>query len=324
VDRAKAAVYGLNVAQIASAARAGVEGQVATRYRTGSEEIDVRVKLAEDTTKDLAAVENIMVASPFGQVPLGEVVEIRYAQGLSSIVRQDQVRTVSITANLDGRDLASVMADVKQKVNDEIFVPTGYTIEFGGEATEMVEAFGDLTKALLLAIVLVYMIMAAQFESLLHPFIIMFSMPVTIIGVILALVISGQSLSIVTFIGIIMLAGIVVNNAIVLVDYINILRRNGMSKHEAILAAGPTRLRPILMTALTTILAMVPLALGIGEGAELQTPMATAVIGGLTTSTFLTLLFIPVMYSLLDDFSDFVTGRKKKDTNVLPENNITS
>lgn len=311
VDINKAARYGLNVAQIASAARTGIEGQVATRYRTGSEEIDVRVRLAEGARSNLAAVENIMIASAAGQVPLGEVVEVHYAQGMSSIVRQDQVRVVSITASLDNRDLASVMTDVEKTVNENLVLVPGYTVKYGGEATEMVEAFGDLAMALLLAILLVYMIMASQFESLLHPFIIMFTMPVTVIGVILALVITGQTFSVVTFIGIIMLAGIVVNNAIVLVDYINVLRRRGMAKEEAILLAGPTRLRPILMTALTTILAMIPLALGIGEGAEMQAPMAIAVIGGLTTSTFLTLLFIPVMYSLLDDFSDFITGRKK-------------
>jgi HAE1 family hydrophobic/amphiphilic exporter-1 len=156
------------------------------------------------------------------------------------------------------------------------------------------------------------MVLAAQYESLLHPFVIMFTLPVTVIGVILALVLTGSTFNIVTFIGIIMLAGIVVNNAIVLVDYINQLRRRGMEREEAILTAGPVRLRPILMTSLTTILAMVPMAVGTGEGAELQASMAVAVIGGLTSSTFLTLFFVPVIYSLFDDLSGFRRRRRNR------------
>ncbi|NMB34704.1 MAG: efflux RND transporter permease subunit [Firmicutes bacterium] len=312
VDRDKAGVYGLSTAQIASTARTAVEGQVATRYRTGSEEIDVRVRLSEGGSTDLAEIENMQVASPLGLlVPLGEVAEILEVQTPSTIMRNDQARVVSITAQLEGRALADVMQEVQQTVSENIALPTGYLVEYGGQFELMDEAFGDLFLALLMAIVLVYMVLAAQFESLLYPFVIMFSLPVTVIGVIVALAVTGNTLNIVSFIGIIMLAGIVVNNAIVLVDYINQLRRRGLERDEAVLTAGPIRLRPVLMTSLTTILAMLPLAFGGGEGAELQASMATAVIGGLTTSTFLTLFLVPVVYSLFDDLSGFWQRRRR-------------
>ncbi|MGI6317927.1 MAG: efflux RND transporter permease subunit [Dethiobacteria bacterium] len=319
VDREKAGVYGLSAAQIASAARTAIEGQVATRFRTGSEEIDVRVRLSEGGSKELAEIENLLVDSPLGlMVPLGEVAEIREVQAPTTIQRSDQVRVVSITAQLQGRDLAAVMGEVQQAVEENVFLPQGYTVNYGGEFELMTESFADLFLALLMSIALVYMVLAAQFESLLHPLVIMFSIPVAAIGVIVALFITGTSFSVVTFIGVIMLVGIVVNNAIVLVDYINQLRGRGLARDEAILTAGPVRLRPILMTALTTILAMVPLTLGLGEGAEMQVSMAVAVIGGLTVSTFLTLIFVPVIYSLFDDVS--LLSRRRK--NAAVENTI--
>lgn len=312
VNREKAAVYGLSAVQIASTVRTAVEGQVATRYRTGSEEIDVRVRLSEDGRKEVTEIENLLLASPAGfMVPLGEVAEIREQQTPSTISRDNQVRVVSVTAQLDGsRDLAAVIGDVEKVIGEKLILPPGYILGFGGEFELMSDAFGDLFLALIMAIALVYMILAAQYESLLHPFVIMFSMPVAIIGVILSLFVTGSTFSVVTFIGVIMLAGIVVNNAIILVDYINQLRQRGLERDEAILTAGPIRLRPILMTALTTILAMVPMAFGTGEGAELQASMGIAVIGGLTFSTFLTLLFVPVIYSLFDDLRKL--GRRKK------------
>ena len=312
VNREKAGVYGLSAAQIASAVRTAIEGQVATRFRTGSEEIDVRVRLSEGGSKELAEIENLLVDSPLGlMIPLGEVAEIREVQAPTTIQRSDQVRVVSITAQLQGRYLAAVMGEVQQAVEKNVFLPHGYSVSYGGEFELMTESFADLFLALLMAIALVYMVMAAQFESLLHPLGIMFSIPVEAIGVILALFLTRTPFSVVTFIGVIMLAGIVVNNAIVLVDYINQLRGRGLARDEAILTAGPIRLRPILMTALTTILAMVPLTLGLGEGAELQISMAVAVIGGLTVSTFLTLLLVPVVYSLFDDLSGLRHRRKK-------------
>ncbi|MCL6478237.1 MAG: efflux RND transporter permease subunit, partial [Peptococcaceae bacterium] len=184
----------------------------------------------------------------------------------------------------------------------------GYSYIIGGQSQDMSESFGDLGPALILAILLVYMVMAGQFESLLYPFVIMFSIPVSITGVVLSLVLTGRAFSVPAFIGLIMMCGIVVNNAIVLVDYIKQLKSRGLARDEAIVQAGPVRLRPILMTALTTIFAMLPLALGMGEGTEMQAPMATVVIGGLLVSTVLTLVVVPVVYTIFDDM-----GRKAMD-----------
>ncbi|KUO52051.1 MAG: multidrug ABC transporter [Desulfitibacter sp. BRH_c19] len=306
VDRAKASQYGLNVAQVASTARAVLEGQVATRYRTGDSEIDVKVMYPESYREGLKNLKDSYITSPTGmKVPLSMIAEIKADRGPASITREDQVRTFTVNSQILGRDLGSVMTDIEQKVAAEIQLPRGYTVHYGGEMEEMINAFSSLLLALALAIVLVYMVMASQFESLMYPFVIMFTMPTTLIGVILGLAITGKEFSVPTFIGLIMLAGIVVNNAIVLVDYINVLRRRGIERNEAILSAGPIRLRPILMTSLTTVLALLPSALGIGEGAEAMAPMAIAVVTGLSVSSIFTLVLIPVMYTLLDDLGNW-------------------
>jgi HAE1 family hydrophobic/amphiphilic exporter-1 len=289
VNRDKAAQYGLSGAEVSSTLRTAIEGTVATRYRTGEDEIDVRVQLANAAT----------------------VADLIEQEGPTSINRQDQSRFVSITANLSGRDLNSVVKDIRSRL-DDLPLPPGYFIEYGGQNEEMMKAFGNLGLALILAIVLVYLVMVAQFESLIYPFIIMFSVPVTITGVVLSLLLTGRTFSVPAFIGVILLAGIVVKNAIVLVDYVNVLRRRGMARDEAILQAGPTRLRPILMTALTAILAMLPMALGIGEGAEGQAPLATVVVGGLLFSTLITLILVPVVYTIMDDLGVKLKLRRKK------------
>jgi HAE1 family hydrophobic/amphiphilic exporter-1 len=200
-------------------------------------------------------------------------------------------------------------------------MPDGYSYDYTGETEEMMKSFESLGLALILAIVLVYMVLASQFESLIHPFTIMFSVPISLTGAMFALFISNMNLSMPAFIGLIMLAGIVVNNAIVLVDYIIILRGRGQERSEAILNAGPTRLRPILMTTLTTVLGMIPMALGIGEGTELMAPLAVAVIGGLSLSTVLTLVIIPVNYLIFDDIIIKIKGiffkDKQKNKNML-------
>lgn len=310
IDRSKVAQYGLSVAQVANTARVVLEGQVATKYRTGSSEIDVRVMYPKELREGLKALKDAYITSPTGvQVPLSMVTDISSDKGPASIYREDQIRTVTVDSQLLGRDLSSVMQEIQEKVDSQVRLPKGYTISYGGEMEEMINAFSSLFLALILAVILVYMVMASQFESLMYPFVIMFTMPTTLIGVILGLAITGRELSVPTFIGIIMLAGIVVNNAIVLVDYINILRRRGLERNEAIKEAGPVRLRPILMTTLTTVLALVPNALGIGDGAEVSAPMATAVIGGLTVSTVFTLVLIPVVYTLFDDLGNWT--RKK-------------
>jgi HAE1 family hydrophobic/amphiphilic exporter-1 len=307
VNRDRAAQYGLSVAQIAGNARTILDGQVATRLRTGDTEIDVKVMYPEEYRNNLKSLEDSYITSPTGvRVPLSMVAEIKMDTGPIRITRENQIRTYTVNAQLLDRDLGSVMNEIQEKIDSEIQVPRGYTIEYGGEMEEMTDAFSSLFLALILAIILVYMVMASQFESLMHPFVIMFAMPTTLIGVILGLALTGKEFSVPTFIGVIMLAGIVVNNAIVLVDYINILRRRGLDKTEAILKAGPIRLRPILMTTLTTVLALIPTAIGMGEGAETSAPMAIAVIAGLTVSTVFTLVLIPVIYTLFDDLGEFI------------------
>lgn len=309
INREKAAQYGLNSTQLSSFLATAVNGTTATRYRDGGEEIDVKVVLAEEYRGNLNELHALTIVSPTGAiVTLGDIAVLEQKTGPTQIVRADQARQVTVTGQTVGRDLASVTKDIKQALSG-INIPAGVQLEYGGANEEMMSAFGDLTLALILAILLVYMILAAQFEGLLSPFIIMFAIPPTLIGVAVSLFGMGQAMSVPTFIGVIMLAGIVVNNAIVLVDYINVLRqRDGLGRTEAILKAGPTRLRPILMTTLTTVLALIPTMFGKGEGAELSAPMATAVAGGLTFSTLITLVLVPCIYILLDNLSTKVKG----------------
>jgi HAE1 family hydrophobic/amphiphilic exporter-1 len=310
IKRDKAAVYGLGVSSIASSVQAAVKGQTATIYREGGKEVNVVVRLQERDRKDIDNLRRLIIQSPMGmQVQLSEVADIVKDKGPISISRENQERVVTVNADIAGRDLGSIMKEIQEKAK-AINLPQGYLIEYGGQNKEMVDAFGNLALALVLAILLVYMILASQFESLIHPFTIMFSVPLSFIGVALGLLVTHRTLSVPSFIGIIMLAGIVVNNAIVLVDYINTLRGRGMELKEAILKAGPTRLRPIMMTMLTTVLGLVPLALGIGEGAETAAGMATVVIGGLLFSTLLTLIVIPVLYTVFDGIGGRIKNGK--------------
>jgi len=320
INREKAAQYGVSSYQAAQSLRSGLQGAVASKYRTAGEEIDIKVILAEDTRTNIEDLKRIMVPSNQGfSIPLEEVAEIDYSTGATTISRNNQSREVTISGSISGRDLKSVMQDIDIAIKD-INMPQGYLLETGGSNNDMMESFQSLGLALVLSIILVYMILAAQFESLLYPFIIMFSIPPTLIGIVGGLLITGRTLSVPTFIGIIMLAGIVVNNAIVLVDYINTLRSRGLEKLEAILEAGPTRLRPILMTTLTTVLALIPQALGIGEGSEVSAPMATAVVAGLSFSTLITLILIPVMYYILDELSLKFKKKKKLPDEAISQN----
>lgn len=322
INRQKASQYGISAYTIANTVQTAVMGQTVTRYKVGGEEIDVRVRLQSEAREDLKDLEYIMIPSPMGQnIPLYELADILMTKAPASIQREDQVRQVNVTGAISGRDARSVFVDIQSKI-DGMNIPPGYEIKLGGENEDMIEAAVAFGLAILLAVLLVYMIMASQFESLLHPFTIMFSVPLAIIGVSFAMLIARKPFSVPSFTGIVMLAGIVVNNAIVLVDYINILRGRGMERNEAIFKAGPVRLRPILMTTLTTVLGLVPLALGIGEGAEMQAPMAVTVIGGLSFSTLLTLVFIPVLYTLFDDFGNFlrrILKKEKKATMVMEQ-----
>ena len=306
IDREKAAAYGLTYNEVMNTVRTGFNGSVATRILHEGREVNVRVILPEEYREDMSQINELPIMLRTGTaIKLREVAELRQTTGFTRISHEDQKRLESVTAEIFGRDLGSVTEDA-QKIMASINVPDGYQLKIGGEAEEMAKAFDSLKFALIISVLLVYMVMAVQFEALTHPFVIMFSIPATFIGIMLGLVLTGRTLNVATYIGIIMLVGIVVNNAIVLVDYINILRRRGRSREEAILIAGPNRLRPILMTTLTTVLALVPLTLGFGEGAELQAPFATVIVFGLSFSTIVTLLLVPVVYTYMDDLERII------------------
>jgi len=300
IDRKRAASLGLNVSSIAYTIQSNIYGKVATQFRQRGEEYPILVRLQESDRKDVEDVKNIPIfISQNKRIPLGSLAEIKPAKGPVTINRKMQERVISVNADYEGRDLGSVIRDISGRLKN-VVLPEDFSIAMAGEAKEQRESFMWLGIALLGAILLVYMVMASQFESLLHPFLIMFTFPLAIIGVVWILFFSQTTFNIIAFIGVIILLGIVVNNGILLVDYTNLLRARGMRLKEAVVQGGRTRLRPVLMTALTTILAMLPMALGIGEGAELRYPLARAVVGGLTVATFFTLVFIPVLYATVE------------------------
>lgn len=306
IDRDKAAYYGLSSSQIIQTVSSGINGQIATRYRSDGQEIDIRVTLPEHYKDDLSKISDILIQTPSGSaVPLKEVADLVHVQGPAEIDRDNQQRVVRVTSDIVERDLGSIIKDIQDGIVD-ITIPDGYQVEISGQYEDMQESFADLKFALIAAIILVYLVMAIQFEAITYPLVVMFSLPATTIGILFGLAITGRTLNIASFTGVIMLTGIVVNNAIVLVDYINILRRRGMDRKAAILKAGPHRLRPILMTTLTTVLGLLPLTLGIGEGAEMQAGLATVVVFGLSFSTVVTLLLVPVMYTYIDDLEQWI------------------
>jgi HAE1 family hydrophobic/amphiphilic exporter-1 len=299
-NRERLATLGFNVNDAATLIRTKVLGTVATDITREDRTIDIRLRSAErfrDSAKDLG---NLSI-SESGTTPilLSSVAEIIETEGPAEIRRADGERVALITANLVGRDLGSASVDIEEAL-DAMTWPVGFDWRLGGQRQEMETSFQSMQFAILLAIFMVYLVMASQFESLLHPFVILFSVPFSLVGVMLILWTLQVTISIVVLIGMIMLAGIVVNNAIILVDYTNRLRREGLSKLDALRKAGQVRLRPILMTTSTTVLGLFPMAIGLGEGSELRSPMAWTVIGGLVVSTGLTLLVVPVVYSLLD------------------------
>lgn len=311
VDRVRAAELGFTVAEIASALRTSVEGSTDTHYRENGKEFDIRVRLNEFDRYNVSDVRRVVIGSVNGMpIFLEDVAKIAPDTGPTKIERKNRQRKVSVTAGLlPGYALGNVQQVLTKKLES---VPLGNVQLFwGGQSEMMKESFGYMFGALVLAILLVYMLMAALFESLFNPFIIMFSLPMALIGAILALVLTGETMSIVAMIGFIMLMGLVTKNAILLVDYTNTLRHKGLERNKAILEAGPTRLRPILMTTFAMIFGMLPTALKLGRGSETRAPMAIAVIGGLIVSTLLTLVVIPTLYTLLDDFLAWVHRAKK-------------
>lgn len=306
VDRVKAANMGLSMAQIASALRTSIAGNTESKFRQNGNEYDIRVWLNDFDRNKLDDVRKIVVGSYNGMtVYLADVANIVDSTGPTIIERKNRQKKVSVTADLlPGHKLGTVESDIRKALST---VSLGNTqLNYGGQSEDMAESFGKLISALILSILLVYMLMAALFESLLHPFIIMLSVPLAMVGAIFGLVLTGDTMNIVSMIGIIMLIGLVTKNAILLVDFTNTLRSRGLEREAALLEAGPIRLRPILMTTFAMIFAMLPTALKLGRGAEIRAPMAIAVLGGLVVSTVLTLLIVPVMYTLIDDLMAWI------------------
>ena len=297
-DRQRLHRLGLDPSTVAQTVRDKVQGIVPTAIRQGAERIDLRVQLVEsdrDTLADLRRLNINPALRPI--IPLDAAADFVEATGPSEIRRYDQQRAVVVSANLAGFDLGSVGQDI-QRVLGDMELPPEITWSVAGQSSEMRQSLGSLQFALALAVFLVYVIMASTFENLAHPFVILFSIPLALVGVVPALLVGGQSISVVVFIGLIVLAGVVVNNAIVLVDTINRRRDDGADALEAVRLAGRMRLRPILITTATTVLGLLPLSLGLGAGSEIQQPLAITVIGGLTSSTVLTLVVVPVIYTL--------------------------
>jgi hydrophobic/amphiphilic exporter-1 (mainly G- bacteria), HAE1 family len=299
-DHERAAKLGLAVRDIADEVVSKVRGDVATRYTVRDRKIDVLVRSVDPRSSSIEDVRGLIINPESSRpITLAAVADVRVASGPNEIRRADQERVAIISANLAFGDLGAAVGEV-DRIIAATALPVGITAAVSGQNTEMQESFGSMRFALILAIFLVYLVMAAQFESLIHPFVIMFTVPLAAIGAILALYVTGTTLNVVAFIGMIVLAGIVVKNAIVLLDLVNQLRAQGVDRDTAIIEAGRLRLRPIILTALTAIVGVAPMALGIGEGAEVRQPMAITIIGGLAVSTLLTLVVIPVVYTIFD------------------------
>ncbi len=299
IDQAKAAEKGLAPAQIIAGLREKASESEVISFRQDGSLVKVNYSLAKDQRDSLEKFKKIKIATPFGEsVELEEIASFESGYGPTAIYHTDGIKAITINADAaEGRSLTAIMTDIEE-VRKEMEVPDGCEIKVFGQFGTMEEVFEDLTKIFILSIILIYIIMASQFESLLQPLIIMFSLPLAAIGIIFALFVTGTTVSMISMTGVIVLAGIVVNNAIVLIDYVNQLRRRGLSVHDALIQGGMIRMRPIFMTAATTCLALVPLALGLGEGGEMFQPMAITIIGGLLFSTILTLIVIPVVYSV--------------------------
>lgn len=301
VDRDKAALLGLSVSGVANTLRTNVAGTQAAFYRDRGNEYPIIVRLREEDRSQISSIGDILVSTPGGRVvPARNLLQVADDSGPTQINRKNQERISNVSAEIEV-PLSDAVKAVESRLG-ELRVPADFQVGFGAEVEEQAKAFSQLQLLLVLAIALVYAVMASQYESLRDPFIIMFSIPLAAIGVVGTLKLTNTPFSMQAYIGVIMLAGIVVSNAILLVDYTNVLRRrDGLGVREAVELAGRTRLRPILMTTLCTVLGLVPMSLGVGEGSELQVPLARVVIGGLVTSTLITLVFVPTLYTFFEE-----------------------
>ena len=314
IDRDKAADLGVDVATIAGAINLLISGETeVTKYKdeTRGKRYDLRIRLNPEERRDPDDLGRLYVRSRDGRlVELRNIVRVQEGGGPSVINREDRQRAVTLFASLEGVPLGAAMEGLNGIAAK--ILPPDYLPKYRGQADTMSESFGYLLFAIILGVIMAYMVLAAQFESFVHPFTVLLAMPLSFIGAFGALLLTGNTISIFSFIGLILLMGLVKKNAILLVDYTNVLRERGLSRREAILEAGPVRLRPILMTTFAMVFGMIPVAFGMGEGAETRSPMGIAVIGGLLTSLFLTLVVVPAAYDLFDDFQKFFTRRKKK------------
>jgi HAE1 family hydrophobic/amphiphilic exporter-1 len=301
VDRPKAALLGLRQSDVASTLRTNVAGTTAAQFRERGFEYPIVVRLREEDRSRVEDVDDVMLSSGQGQVlQARSLLNVETQKGPVQIERRNQERITRVSAEIEV-PLSEAVRRVQERVPG-MGIPRDFAVGFGTEVEEQQRAFNELLLTLVLALILTYAVMASQYESLKDPFIIMFSVPLAAIGVVGALLLTGTTFSLQAYIGVIMLAGIVISNAILLVDYTNVLRRrDGLPLREAVELAGRTRLRPILMTSLTTVLGLVPMALALGEGSEIQAPLARVVIGGLVTSTLITLVFVPTVYTVFEE-----------------------
>lgn len=298
--RERMAALDLDLESVSRTLRNKIRGEVATRLKERDRQLDILVRTANASEIEVDQVENLVVSQVDGiPIPLSSVADISLGRGPSQITHIGQQRAAVVRANLSGRDLGGATRDIQALLRQDP-PPPPMTAEMGGQNQEVATSFRSLALAGFLALFMVYLVMASQFESFLHPLVILFTVPLGVVGVVFALALTGTAVSVVVLIGVVMLTGIVVNNAIVMIDFINQRRRAGLAKLDAIMEGARARLRPIFITTLTTVLALLPMALGLGQGAELRAPMAIAVIGGLTLATLLTLVVIPVVYATLD------------------------
>lgn len=300
VDREVASKLGLNAYNLSQIVKTAFGGRVSTQMKMEGRDLDVIVQLREEDRLSIEDVLNLQVPSPIGKlIPLSSVVSEVKTTGPIAIYRKDNKRVVTISLDQYGRKLDELVREIKDKIKKEVFLPKGFSIEYGGSYKDMQESFQQISLALLLAVILIYAIMASQFESYIAPFVIMFTVPFGYVGSVLTLLIFGKTLSTVSFIGVVVLAGIVVNNGIILISYMNDLLKEGKNPDDVAVEAGVRRIRPIFMTVLTTLLGLIPMAIGLGEGAELYSPLALSIFGGLAISTLITLVAIPVIYSAI-------------------------
>jgi hydrophobic/amphiphilic exporter-1 (mainly G- bacteria), HAE1 family len=313
IDRQKAADQGVTALTIANTLRAAVQGVVAAELRPeGQDQVDILLQLKGAENLTPAQVGAIPVLTTRGSiVRLDQVATIVPASSPGQIQRYNRAREVEVQANVNGRSLGDILRDIRAQTSS-IELPVGYSVQIAGQGSQLDTAFGALIQALTLSILLMYMLMAALYESFIYPLSVLFCLPVALVGAFLGLLLTGSTINIFSMIGMIMLVGLVAKNAILLVDFTNTLRRRGLSRREALLEAGPTRLRPILMTTMTLVFAMIPLALKLGAGAETRSPMAIVVLGGIITSTLLTLVLVPCTYTYLDDFQNLIMRRRQR------------